>query len=114
MRPIAGWRHLMASNVLVATPTGIDDYGKPTFGTPVTYRAHLSRQRRMVRNVSGQEVVSEQTLYLATTVNIDFNAQLTLSSGDVGSTESWALHPNIVAIERRFDQRGPHHVVLYL
>jgi hypothetical protein len=114
MRPISAWRHLMASNVQVAAKTGTDDYGKPTYDNPTTYRAHLSRKRRMVRSANGQEVASEQAAYLATTVDIDMTSQVTLSTGDVSSTENWALHPNIVAIERRFDQRGPHHVVLYL
>lgn len=114
MRPIARWRHMMSSTVSVQERTGMDGYGKPTFGAASSYRAHLARKRQLVRDAVGQEVVSNQAVYLETTVNIQPTAKVTLSTGDVGSTESFALSPSIVAVERRFDQNGPHHVVLYL
>lgn len=114
MRPITRWAHLMSSSVSVAARTSQDGYGKPVYGTPTTYRAHVSRRRRMVRSQSGQEVTSEQALYLATTDFIAESSQITLSTQDAGSTEPYALHPVIRAVERRSDQRGPHHVVVYL
>ena len=112
MRPISGWAHLMSSTVTVAPKTGVDTYGKPTYGTAVTYQCHVSRKRKMVRSASGQDVVSEQAISLNSNVNILPDAQVTMSTGDVGSTESWALHPLILSVRRRFDQLGPHSVVL--
>lgn len=114
MRAIGGWAHFMSSTVLVAARSGVDRYGKPTYGTDVSYIGHLSRKRRMVRNASGQEVISEQAVHLNTNVDVLPSARVTLSTGDVSSTESWALNPLIVAVERDFDQMGPHHTVLFL
>lgn len=114
MRAISRFRHLMSSTVLIAPRTGQGTYGAPTFGADVAYPAHLSRRRRLVRAPNGQEVVSGQALYLGTAADIQPTARVTLSTGDVGSTESHAIHPTIVSVERRFDQRGPHHVVVFL
>ena len=114
MRSIAAWHHMMSSTASVAPRSGMDGYGKPTYGTAVSYKAHLSRKRRLVRGANGQEVVSDQALYLATGDNIQPTGKVTLSTADIGSTEAAQISPPIVAVERRFDQYGPHHVVLYL
>lgn len=114
MRPISSFEHLMSSSVLVAARTSTDKYGKPTFGTAVRYTAHLSRKRRMVRSLTGQEVVSEQALYLSSADNIQPSAKVTLSTGDVGSTEAAQISPPIIAVDRRFDEAGAHSVTLYL
>lgn len=114
MRPVSRWRHLMSSRVSVAARSGVDGYGKPSYGAAATYAAHVRGERTLVRNASGQEVVSSQTVYLATAASVLPSAQVTLSTSDVGSTEGWALHPPILAVERRSDQNAPHHVVLRL
>lgn len=114
MRPISRWTHLMSSRVGISLRTCQDGYGKPVYGTATTYRAHLARKRQIVRNQGGQDVESMQALYLATTDVIPETARVTLSTADAGSTETYALHPAIRAVERRYDQRGPHHVVVYL
>lgn len=114
MRPITRFFHLMSSAVSVEEPTGTrDDYGAPAYGAAVSYRAHLSRRRRLVRNALGEQVVSMQALYLGTADPVGLEARLTLSTGDVGSTEDRQIHPRLIAVERRFDQKGPHHTVLY-
>ena len=114
MRPISGWAHLMSSTVTIAARASADRFGKPTYGTATSYIAHLSRKRRMVRTAAGQEVVSEQSIHLNTNVDVLPSAQVTLSTADVSSTETWALNPLIVAVTRAFDQNGPHHVTLYV
>lgn len=114
MRPIAGWQHLMSSVVTLATRTGVDRYGKPTYGAPVTYRAHLGRRNRLVRNIEGQEVISGLTVHINGAPAVQNGDQLTLSTADIGSTESWAIQPTIVAITRAFDELGAHHTTLYM
>jgi hypothetical protein len=115
MRPIARWRHLMSSVVTFEPRTGTDtDTGLPTYGAATTYRAHLSRKRQLVRGEAGLEVDSGQTVHLDAAPAIEPTARITLSTGDVGSTEASAIHPAIVAVERRYDQSGPHHTVVYL
>lgn len=105
---------MMASTVTVEPQTGTDGYGKPTYGAASTYRAHLSRKRQLFRSGNGQEVASEQVLYLGTADDVQPTSRLTLSTGDVTSTESYAIHPTIRGVERRFAESGPHHVVLFL
>lgn len=113
MRPISRWRHMMSSTVTVAARSGIDADGAPSYGTAVTYRAHISRKNRLVSGRQGEEIDSGQAVYLDTNAPIQTTAKVTLSTGDVGSTEAYAVTPKIVAVERRFDQIGAHHVVIY-
>lgn len=115
MRPIHAWQHMMRSTVLVAARTGTDTggYAKPTYGTDVAYRAHINRSPRLVRSATGQQVVSQQQIYLNSADAILPTARVTLTTGDVGSTESILLQPQVLAVERRFDQFGPHHTVIH-
>lgn len=112
MRPIRGFEHLMSTSVTVAARTSEDRYGKPTYGTPVRYKAHISNTRTLVRTLTGQQVESGQAIYLSTTAAIQPSAQVTLSTADVGSTQEAAIHPTIISVERLSDKSGPHHVVL--
>src|SRR4051812_11287725 len=114
MRLISSWRHMMSATVTVAPLDSVDDYGKPTYGDAVTYTAHIARKNTITRSATGETIVSHQTVYLDSNDAILPTAQLTLSTGDIGSTEDVALHPRIVGVERRFDQNGPHHTVLFL
>lgn len=114
MRPIGRWAHFMSSTVTVAARTGNDGYGAPTYGTAVTYQAHLGKGKHFVRTAGGQEVESEQTVHLNTTTAILPTAKLTLSTGDVGSTEAADINPTIIAVDRLFNGTGAHHIVLHL
>lgn len=114
MRPITAWAHMMSSTVTVAPRTGQDGYGKPEYGAAATYRAHISRKRTLVRDAAGEQVESGQAVHLMTTAPILPTSLLTLSTGDAGSTSPGLVNPKILAVERRSDQAGPHHVVLYL
>ena len=114
MRPLSRFAHLMSSQVQIAARTGQDAYGKPTYGAATTYAAHLFRKPRMVFTAEGQQVVSSQTLYVNTTDPILTSAQVTLSTGDIGSTQDSILHPPISVVDTRFDESGKHHVVIML
>ena len=114
MRAMRRFGHLMSSTVTIAARTGQDEQGKPSFGSAVTYRAHLSRHPTMVRSTDMNDVQSTQAVYLLGHPPILETAQVTLSTGDVGSTEQVLLQPTILSIDRLFDQQGPHHTVLRL
>ena len=114
MRPIQRFRHLMSSTVQIAQPAGMNEYGEESYGADVSYRAHLRGEHKLVRDAGGEEVVSSKRIYLEGTANINPNSRVTLSTADVGTTESGLRQPPILAIERRFDQNGPHHVVVHL
>ena len=114
MRPITRWQHFMSSIVTVEPRSSNDGYGKPTYGAAVTYPAHIGRGRHLVRTAAGQEVESEQTVHLSTATAILPTARITLSTGDVGSTEAASITPTIIAVDRLFDGGGAHHVVIHL
>lgn len=114
MRSIGQWLHMMPNTVQLAARSGSDEFGAPTFGSDVSYRARLVYIRRMVRNAQGQEVVSNMTVHLATNALVSPQDRVTLSTGDVGSTESWSLTPPILSVGRLPDKAGWHHTVLYL
>lgn len=114
MRPIGRWRHLMSSDVTVAARTGKDSYGKPTYGTAVRYKAHLSRKATLVTMPTQQVVNSGQAVYLDGHPPVQDTDQVTLSTGDVGSTESVYLQPLVLVVERKFDESGPHHTIVRL
>jgi UDP-N-acetylglucosamine enolpyruvyl transferase len=112
---IGAWRPFMKQRVSVEALTGRDAYGAPTYGTAVTYGARVVGRRRSVLNAAGEEVVSSQTVYLASGDNVLPTARVTLSTGDVGSTESWALQPTILATGRYPDETGAMlYTALYL
>ncbi|GAW50611.1 MULTISPECIES: hypothetical protein [unclassified Nocardioides] len=56
-------RSALKDTVVVATHTGEGAYG-PVDGTPVTVRCLVDETRRLVRDASGDEAVSESTLLL--------------------------------------------------
>lgn len=112
MRPVGAWRRLMSSTLTVAPLTGRSADGSGVYGAPVTYRAHLARRPRLVMTAQQVQVVSSLQAFLDAAPAILPTAQVTLSTGDVGSTQPTALHPPILAVEQRFDQTGPHSTVL--
>ena len=106
---------MLGQTIQVAARTGQDSFGVPTYGSNVAYRGRLVGKRRLVFDATGQQVVSGQTAYLMTAANILPDARVTLSTADVGSTESWAITPPILATGRFPDETGQfHHTTLYL
>lgn len=114
MTSIAAWREMFTQTVSIEAVTGRDRYANKTYGTAVTYYARVVGKRKQVLDAQGQQVVSSQTCYLYTADNILPDARVTLSTADVGSTESWAINPPILATGRFPDEQGQHHSVLYL
>lgn len=114
MRPIERWAPFFSSTVQVAPRTSKNASAAPTYGTDVTYRAHLKGQHRMLRTADGQDVLSTMAVYLMTRDVIQPTCRLTLSTGDVGSTDDAMRRPLVVAVEPRYHQGGRHHVVVHL
>lgn len=54
----------------VASVTGIDAYGKPTYGTPVERRVRVEMRRTLVTNARGEEVMANHRLWCTEVVNI--------------------------------------------
>lgn len=106
--PIADWFDLMADTVSVAPWTGADAFGAPTYGSPVTYPAHIAGKIAMVRNLQGEEQVSTVTVYLGSaTAGVKAEDLLVLP------TRFQPQSPAIVSVAKVSDENGPHHEVLY-
>ncbi len=115
MARLSAWRSMMRQQLTVAAPTGLSGYGDMVYSTsPVTYRCRLVGKRKQVLNAQGQEVTSMWTAYLYSADVIDPQSQVTLSTGDVGSTATLAIRPPIKATGLFPDEHGHHHSVIYL
>lgn len=98
----------------VAARTGVDGYGQPTFGADATYRVRVSGRRRLIRNSEGDEVLSTHTLYFAATPAVGAHDRITLSTGDVNSTEAGATQPPILAVGKYPGDLGRVSLTVYL
>lgn len=94
--------------------TSVDAYGEPSYGSAVSYRARLVGKRRTVYNDQGIEVLSTQTLYFAANPAIGAHDSLTLSTGDVNSTETGAITPTILSVGKFPDDLGRQSTVVFL
>ena len=111
---VRAFEKLMTQTVTIAPFSSYDDYGAPSFGTAVSYRAAVVGETKRVVNAQGNEVPSQQAIYLMSAAAIRPEDRVTLSTGDVGSTESFAINPRIVAVERYPFLRGQFATVVRL
>tara|TARA_R110002020_G_scaffold90544_1_gene220563 strand:+ start:66 stop:383 length:318 start_codon:yes stop_codon:yes gene_type:complete len=88
----------MKQSVSIAPFTGYDGYGNASYGAAVDYEAAVVGDIRRVVNNVGQEVPSKQSVYLKSGVMVRPEDQITLSTSDVGSTESYAINPPILTV----------------
>lgn len=105
---------LMPHTVKIAPFSGTDAFGNPTFGADVSYSARISGKIRLVRDATGREVVSSQTVHLGAAVLVSEQDRITLSTADVASTEAYHVTPPIVAVANIADEGGLHHAMVFL
>lgn len=104
----------MRQAVSIAPFSAADAYGQPSYGSAASYRARVVGRVRFVRDAQGQEVVSTHTVYLASNPGVTVKDQLTLSTGDAGSTENTVRKPAILSVGTFPDERGRFCTILYL
>lgn len=98
---------LCIHTITLAPYASQNQYGEPTYGAVVSYKARVQGKMRMVRDSLGVERVSSVTCYVATTASIGPKDRLTLPSG-------WTpASPPILSVQRQSDEGGDHHVVIY-
>lgn len=99
---IRAFAPLMQQTVLIQRMTGYGDYGERvhTTSTGETYRAAVYGEQRKIRLENGDEVPSRVTAVLQSNAAIRPEDRITLSTEDVGSTESFAINPEILAVDR--------------
>lgn len=68
--------------------TGYDKYGAPTYGTSSTIYCYRVDETKLVKNATGQEVVSSHQLYIAGSVNYDPLDKFVPSGADYSPTLS--------------------------
>ncbi len=95
---------LMPHTVTVEPLTGRDDYGRPTYGAAVQYRARVVGKQKLVRAADGAERVSATTVYLASAPGVGPEDRITLPDGS---------RPPILAVSKVPDEKGAHHEVVY-
>lgn len=54
----------LAQDFWCCAQIGVDGYGQPTFGTPAKLTGRWLEKRRLVRNATGEQVISEVTVTL--------------------------------------------------
>lgn len=100
---------LMTQTVTVAPYSGQNGSGEASYGSPVSYSARVVGKSRMVRNMTGQEVLSSKTVYLyGASLSFSTKDRVTLPNGNVPQT------PPIIAVSQFPDDEGDHHSVLYM
>ena len=91
---------LMRQSVSIKTFQSYDAYGEASYGSAVSYECAVVGKSEKVLGADGQEVLSRQTIYLKSDAPVRPEDQITLSTGAVGSTESYAINPTILSIGR--------------
>lgn len=115
--PVLTVRHfapLMRQRVTVKPFSAYDKQGEATYGSGIVYRAAVVGEMKMVRTASGQEVPSQYSVYLMINAAIRPEDQITLSTSDVGSTESYAINPVILSVGRYPFLAGQFCTAIYL
>lgn len=96
---------LLESTVTIAPVSTRALDGKATYGTAVSYRAHVERRRDMVRNASGEEVMyAGRCLLDGAYPAVKESARITLPDGS---------QPSLIAVETTYDGSGPYQTVVY-
>jgi hypothetical protein len=96
---VPGWAH---QSISIETPGAYDDFGNPSTGTATTYSAIVIQQNKMVRDRSGNQVVSSCQILLPGEVTLDPESKITLPDGtqpvvlNVGSTPDFDTGNNLV------------------
>ena len=79
--------------------------GKRTYGSSVNIQAHIEVRNDMVRNTSGEEVMSAGRCDLDSHYpNVDESSRLILPDG---------AQPTVVAVAHTYDSNGPYQTVVY-
>lgn len=92
---------LMTQRVRIARKTsGYDDYGNQAYGSDVSYQAAIIGKITRVTTAGGEEAVSGKQVVLMSNAAFTPEDRITLSTEDVGSTELWALQPEILSVNR--------------
>jgi len=106
-------RQRVTVNPIVASSSGYDDYGNASYGASVVYQCAVVMEMKLVTDAQGQQVPSGTQVYLASAAAVRPEDRITLSTADVGSTESYAINPRIISVQRYPFTRGQFVTCIY-
>jgi subtilisin family serine protease len=92
--------------------SSVNSYGAPTYGTGTSYAARIVGHRKIVRDATGQEVVSSAKITVAADVTVDMRSRITLSAVPGGCTAT----PKILSVDYFpwLTSGGLSHTVIYV
>ena len=97
---VTDFSDLMPNEVQFESFQGEDDYNKPFYASPVTYRCRVSWKTSLVRTADGKNEASRGYVWLMTEDTISSLDRMTLPSGE---------SPPILTIESPYDETGTRH-----
>lgn len=96
---------LLNDTVVYRPVTGRDEFGKPTFGAPVSYQTRVVESiRRVTSRITGDDAISGTQIWIEPISNLNIDDEFTLPDGRKPSLITWSVFP---------DDNGPHHCKLY-
>ena len=102
---VSDFLDMMPQTVQWAPFVSRSQYGEPTYGDRVPYRARVVYRDRLVRRADGQLVVSPVSVWLGTYLDVKVEDKIILPDGTA---------PEILSVDRIPDENDMHHVKIYL
>ena len=97
---------LMNSTVTISTRASHNNYGEPSFGSGTGYRARIHEKAGFVRTADGETLEITTEVWVNSTKAFTVDDRIALPNGTT---------PQIVAVNRPFDEDGAqHHIKLFL
>lgn len=96
---------LMSSTVTISTRTSHNDYGEPSYGSGTGYRARIHIKDGFVRTAEGETIEYQTVVWVDSTKAFTVDDRIALPSGAT---------PQVVAVQRPFDEDGAQHHVKFL
>lgn len=101
---IDDWSDMFPDTVGISEFASRDSYGKPLFGSQVSYRGRVVYKPTKVNDSSGQEVVAKGQVWIQGVPAIDPEDEIELPDGTT---------PRVLSVSKFPDQNGMHHVVVF-
>lgn len=101
----AGFLSLFKSSVTISTRASHNNYGEPSYGSGTAYSARIHAKEGFVRSASGETIEYTTVVWVASTKAFTVDDRVALPDGST---------PQVVAVERPFDEDGTQHHVKFL
>lgn len=83
---------------------GRSDYGEPSYGSPIEYRARVIYKPSFVRAADGSRIVARGYIWFGTAITVSVEDRVYMPDGTTAQ---------IVMVELMSDEDGLHHTKIY-